>query len=157
MIEMNKPAKYLGQGSFCSKVFCPHTDTHAREISLSGPLAWLVLITSGQSNLTERPHCRRTWTVQSYSLGDADVYSCLTHASFLGTIREHTLNGISIGSVAFAKGPYTLRWATPFLSKLPLCMGDMDIHLIHGSLGPPESTTQTASRSVQPFLQGSLV
>jgi len=30
-------------------------------------------------------------------------------------------------------------------------------HLIHGSLGPPESTTQTASRSVQPFLQGSLV
>jgi len=32
-------------------------------------------------------------------------------------------------------------------------------HLIHGSLGlrPPESSTQTASQSVQPFLQGSLV
>jgi len=28
-------------------------------------------------------------------------------------------------------------------------------YLIPGSLGPPESTTQTASRSVQPFLQGS--
>jgi len=29
--------------------------------------------------------------------------------------------------------------------------------LIHGSLGPPESLTQMASRSVQLFLQGSLV
>ena len=29
--------------------------------------------------------------------------------------------------------------------------GDLDPHLIHGSLGPPKSTTQTASRSVQPF------
>jgi len=37
------------------------------------------------------------------------------------------------------------------------CVGveDLDPHLTHGSLGPPESTTQTASRSVQPFLQGS--
>jgi len=26
-------------------------------------------------------------------------------------------------------------------------------HLIHASLGPPESITQTASRSVQPFMQ----
>jgi len=34
---------------------------------------------------------------------------------------------------------------------------DLDPNLIHGSLGPPESSTQTASRSVQPFLQGSLV
>jgi len=30
-------------------------------------------------------------------------------------------------------------------------------HLIHGSLGPPESSTQTASPSVQPFFQGSLL
>jgi len=29
--------------------------------------------------------------------------------------------------------------------------GDMEIHLIHDSLGPPESKSQTASRSVQPF------
>jgi len=33
-------------------------------------------------------------------------------------------------------------------SKLPLPIGDLDPH---GSLGPPESSTQTASRSVQPF------
>jgi len=42
-------------------------------------------------------------------------------------------------------------------SKLLLPMGDLDPHLIHGSLGPPESTTKTAFRSVQSFLQGSLV
>jgi len=32
---------------------------------------------------------------------------------------------------------------------------DLDSHLIHGCLGPPESTPQTASRSVQPFLHSS--
>jgi len=42
-------------------------------------------------------------------------------------------------------------------SKLPLPMGDLDPHLIYGSRGPPESSTQMASWSVQPFLQGSLV
>jgi len=61
------------------------------------------LITSGQSNVTKRPHCRRTWTVQSYSPGCANVH----------------------------------------------------LHVTHAYLGSPESTTKTASRSVQPFLQGS--
>jgi len=37
------------------------------------------------------------------------------------------------------------RPTCPFLKKLPLCMGDLDHSLIHGSLGPPKSTTQTAS------------
>jgi len=32
------------------------------------------LITSAQSNLKIRPHRRRTWTVQSYSLGCANVH-----------------------------------------------------------------------------------
>jgi len=38
--------------------------------------------------------------------------------------------------------------------KWSLSMGDLDFHLKHGFLGPPETSTQTASRSVQPFLQG---
>jgi len=33
--------------------------------------------------------------------------------------------------------------------------GDLDPHLIHGSMGPPESIFQTAPQSVQLFLQGS--
>jgi len=39
----------------------------------------------------------------------------------------------------------------------PFPWGDLDPNLIHGSLGPPESSFQTASRSVQPFLYGLLV
>jgi len=35
--------------------------------------------------------------------------------------------------------------------------GDLNAHLIHGYLDPPESSIQTASRSVYPSLQGSLV
>jgi len=41
----------------------------------------------------------------------------------------------------------------PFLPKLPIPIGD----LTHASLGPSELTKQTACRSVQPSLQGSLV
>jgi len=37
----------------------------------------------------------------------------------------------------------------------PFATGDLDPHLIHAYLGPPDSTTQTTSRLVQPFLQGS--
>ena len=37
----------------------------------------------------------------------------------------------------------------------PFTCGDLDPQVIHGSLVPPDSTSQTASRSVQPFLPGS--
>jgi len=40
-------------------------------------------------------------------------------------------------------------------SKLPLSTEDMDRHPIHGSLGPSESSSQMASRSIQLFLEGS--
>jgi len=40
-------------------------------------------------------------------------------------------------------------------SKLPLHMGDLDLHLIHASLGLFHSASQTASRPVQPFLHSS--
>jgi len=39
----------------------------------------------------------------------------------------------------------------------PFPWGDLDPNLIHGSPGPPKSSTQTAAQSVQTFLQGSLV
>ena len=38
-----------------------------------------------------------------------------------------------------------------FPSKLPLCVRDLYPHPIHGSLGPPNSIPQTASRSVEPY------
>jgi len=49
----------------------------------------------------------------------------------------------------------TLQWAgtcPPTSLPSPEVPGS---YLIHGSLIPPESATQTASRSVQPVLQGS--
>ena len=44
-----------------------------------------------------------------------------------------------------------------FPINLPLPMGDLNPHLIHGSLGPPKSSTTTASWLVRAYLQGSLV
>jgi len=82
---------------------------------------------------------------------------------FLGPTRVQILNGISIGSAVFAHivadSPYTLQWAAPSASKLPLShegIWILDPHLLRGFLGPPEFSTKTASRSDQPFLQGSL-
>ena len=39
------------------------------------------IITSGQSNLTKRPHRRRIWTVQTYLPGGTNVHLYLMHAS----------------------------------------------------------------------------
>jgi len=56
-------------------------------------------------------------------------------------------NGISVGLAVFAQltaeGPCTLQWAAPFPSKISDRMGNLNPHLIYGSMGPPESTTQT--------------
>jgi len=67
---------------------------------------------------------------------------------FLGPIWAHNPNGISIGWAVFCtddRRVIIFYNGTPlFPSKLPLSMGDLDPHLIHGSLGPLESsTTQT--------------
>ena len=71
---------------------------------------------------------------------------------FLGPVRAHSPNSITVGSAistqVTAECPYTLQWATPSCSKLPLPMGDLDPTLIHGSLGSLESSTQAAPRSV---------
>jgi len=63
---------------------------------------WAVIVTSNESNLTKRPHRRRTWTVQSYSLGGANVHPIYTPSNtcFLKPTRVHIPNGISIGSAA---------------------------------------------------------
>jgi len=81
---------------------------------------------------------------------------------FLGLFWAHNPNGITIGSAVFAQMtaecPYNVQWDAPFLPQnSPVSWGIWTPHLIHGSLGQPESSTQTASQSVQPFLQGLLV
>jgi len=68
-------------------------------------------------------------------------------------------NDVSIGSAIFAQvtaeSPYTLQWAAPYPLKSAALREGPGPHFIRSSLGPPESTTQTAYQSVQQFLQGS--
>jgi len=47
------------------------------------------------------------------------------------------------------------RCRTRTVQSYSPCGTNVHLHLIRGFLGPPDSTFQTASRSVQPFLQGS--
>jgi len=78
---------------------------------------------------------------------------------FLGLTPVSVLCGIWIFSPVFAQlmtaSLYTSKWAAPLPLIVAALHGDLGPHLIHGSLGPPESTTQTPRWSVQPFLQGS--
>jgi len=71
-------------------------------------------------------------------------------------MQAYDPNGISIGSAVFAQMatecPHTLQRTAPFPLKIAPSHGRCGPHLIHGSLGPPESSTQTASRSVQLYL-----
>jgi len=60
-------------------------------------------------------------------------------------------NDVSIGSAVFAqlttKCLYTVQCAALPRLKIAPSHGDLDPHLIYGSLGPPKSWTLTASRS----------
>jgi len=74
---------------------------------------------------------------------------------FLRPTRVHNPNGISIGSAVFSQFTSESRGACRgmlFLFKIAPSHAES----VHGFLGPPESASQTASRSVQPFLYNSL-
>jgi len=48
------------------------------------------------------------------------------------------------------------NWPPVFPLNIASSHGDPNLHLIHGSVGPPESSTQIASRLLQPFLHSSM-
>jgi len=95
------------------------------------------IITSGQSNLTKRPHSHCTWIVQLYSPGCANVTP--SNTCFSGPTQVHTPNDISDGSPFLHSSQLwepVLHNRPPFSpSKLPLIWGSWP-HLIHGSLDP---------------------
>ena len=67
------------------------------------------------------------------------------NTQFLGPIRAHNANGISISSAVCAQTtecPYTLQWDTPSPLKIAPSHGVSGPNLIHSSLVPPESSTQ---------------
>ena len=80
---------------------------------------------------------------------------------FLGPTQVQIPNNISIASVVLHSSGQRVaildNRPPVFPVKLPLLMGDLEPHLIHGSLHPPESSTQTASPSVESFSQGSIL
>ena len=81
-----------------------------------------------------------------------------SHTWFLGPTQLIIPNGILSGSAIYAQlmadSPYTLRWDS-LPPEIAHSYGDLDSRLIHCSMGLPESTTQTSSRLVQPFLHSS--
>ena len=78
-----------------------------------------------------------------------------TNTWFFGATQVHTPNSISIASAISLQlivfSPSTLHWGGACLPKIAPSPGDWGHDLIHGYLGPPESTTQTASWSAQLF------
>ena len=69
----------------------------------------------------------------------------------------HNLNRKSIGSAIFAQLTAEYHRSCPGISSLIITRshGGSKPHLIPASLGPPESITQTVSRSMQPFSRSS--
>jgi len=163
-----------------------------------------LIITSGPSNLTSRPHRRRKRTVQSYSPGCAlqsghigAAWQTRLKSCFIQPTWIHKRNGKSIDLAVFA--PITAecrrthwrylantielvlplthpspqskqeinrfsrfctaqgRKSLSFPMGRPFPLKIAPFHGGSGPLGPPESSTQMASRSIQPFLQGLLV
>ena len=62
---------------------------------------------------------------------------------------------IPFAAYTAAETPSGFLWAGQPQKIAPSRGGMSTLHVVYGFLGPPESTLQSASRSVQPFLQGS--
>ena len=133
-----------------AKVQC--YDIHNESSFQSRPSLTRVLKTGGQTNLTKRPHHRRTWTVQWYSTGCAPVCTA-PNTCFLGPTRVHNPNGISISSAIFAQLTAECRRTFPVYSpkNWPFGWGDPDPPSNTWILRPTRASTQTASWSVKSF------
>ena len=120
---------------------------------------YLIILTSDYSNLAKWPHRRRTCTVQWR--GGATVQSHLIHVS-VGPSESKSQTACRSVQPFFAKltaesrlysGPRVLFSAL----KLALLVRGSGPASITWFLLEPKSSIQTTSRSVQPFLQSSLV
>jgi len=76
-------------------------------------------------------------------------YGPPSNTCFLGPTLLSIPNTILIGSPVFAQLTAVCPYTFPL--KIAPLHGGLDPHLIHGSLGPPEFTTQTASRPFSRF------
>jgi len=93
------------------------------------------------SNPTRGESC--VTTLQCFLLKHKTCFMILFHLFF--TIIQPLVKGLCQKATSPSRHP----------SRRQIDSSDLNLHLIHGSLGPCESVPQTASRSVQPFLHGS--
>ena len=93
----------------------------------------------------------------TFAQGDLDLHliQYMVQCSHPSPNPKRHLDWFSLFAQLMAECPYSSQCAPLSLSNLPLYMGDLDSILV--SLGPPEFSAKSASRSVQPFLQGSLL
>jgi len=75
-----------------------------------------------------------------------------THRPHLSPHPKQHLDWFRHFSIAHGRRSPYFTMLLPSPLKTALVHGDLDCHLIHASSGPPHSASQTASRSVQPFL-----
>jgi len=89
--------------------------------------------TSGQSNLTKRPHRCSTWTVQSCSPGGANLHPYLIHASLdqSSHIKWH-LDQFSSFCTGHCKPSLYFTTGCPFPIKIAHFHGGSEPPLIHG-------------------------
>jgi len=71
-LHLSAPGLYAGQSTVQCKVDVTanlhrHTTSDIHTMITSCDLPTMGIVTTGQSNLTQRPHCRHTWMVQSCS------------------------------------------------------------------------------------------
>jgi len=80
-----------------------------------------------------------------------------SNTCFLGSIRVHNPNGISIGSAVFAQLMAQCCRRCQVCASPQNCPshGGSEPRLIRCSLGQPDSASQVASRSDQPFMHSS--
>jgi len=111
---------------------------------------------SGQSNLT-KGRIATTHGRFNHICQVAPMWT-ISNTCFVGPTRVHIPNGFSIGSVVFVQftaHPILYNGLPPSPSKLPVRVGGSGPRCNTWFLGPPKSTYQTTSWSVQQFLQGS--
>jgi len=65
---------------------------------------------------------------------------------------EWQIDQFSCFCTAHSRKSLYFTMGNPFPQNFPFPWGNLDPHLTHGSLGPSEPTTQTASQSFHPFL-----
>jgi len=118
----------------------------------------LVILAGGQSNLTTgRIATAHGWFSGIRQVAPVCVCTPPMHASLGPDVKSQTASRSVQAFLHSSQQGVTILYnrlpRPPQNCRFP--WGDLDPHLIHGSLGPSESTTQTASRSLQPFFHSS--